>query len=162
LETSPKKLYEAMFLVDSAQASDLDAVITNIRKVLERAEAEIVSIKKWDERRLAYEIYGKTRGIYILCYFRAQGNRIRDIERHVQLSERIMRVLILSAEHITQDDIERTPTLQKGRKRAVQKEVPAVKAEEHKQEVSAATTQTAESKQVSDEEIVNQELETES
>ena len=61
---------------------------------------EIVSIEKWDERKLAYEISGKSRGTYILCYFRDEGRSIRDIERTVRLSEQIMRVLILCADHL--------------------------------------------------------------
>lgn len=102
-----KKLYEAMFLVGSADAAaDWDGVNTTIRNVLGRAEAEIVSIDKWDERKLAYEINGHNRGTYILCYFRVEGGRIRDIERDVQLSERIMRVLILCAEGREKDDVE--------------------------------------------------------
>ncbi len=107
-----KKLYEAMFLVDSAEAAaDWDGVNATIKRVLERAGAEIVSIRKWEDRWLAYQIGGKNRGLYILSYFRAEGGRIREIERDVQLSERIMRVLILSAEHLTEDDIVRdTPT----------------------------------------------------
>jgi len=28
-------------------------------------------MRKWDERRLAYEIKKQKRGLYILCYFKA-------------------------------------------------------------------------------------------
>ncbi len=114
MKTVAKKLYEAMFLVDSAQAaSDWDGVISGIENILKKAEREIVSIRKWDERKLAYEIKGHSRGTYILCYFRANGEKIQDIERDVQLSERILRVLILSAEHMGHEDIEKdTPVLQ--------------------------------------------------
>ena len=103
-----KKLYEAMFLVDSADAAaEWEGVNAAIRNVLERAGAEVVSIRKWEDRRLAYEIDGKARGLYILSYFMAEGGVIGDIERGVQLSERIMRVLILSAEHLSKADIEK-------------------------------------------------------
>lgn len=102
------KLYEGMFLVDSAQTgADWEGVITAIKTILRKAEAEIVSLRKWDDRRLAYDINGKNRGTYILCYFKADGEKIQDIEKAVQLSEQIMRVLILSAEHLTAEDIER-------------------------------------------------------
>jgi len=100
LETVVKKLYEAMFLVDSALAADWDGTVASIKDILQRSDVEIVSIEKWDERKLAYEINGKSRGTYILCYFRAEGGSIRDIERTVQLSEQIMRVLILCADHL--------------------------------------------------------------
>jgi small subunit ribosomal protein S6 len=98
LKTAVKKLYEAMFLVDSGQASDWDAVVKNVKTILKRADAEIVSIRNWAERKLAYEINNKSRGTYVLCYFKADGEKIRNIEKDVQLSEQIMRVLILSAE----------------------------------------------------------------
>jgi len=108
LKTAAKKLYEAMFLVDSAQAgTDWDGVLATIKSILQKAEAEVVSLKKWADKRLAYEIDHKTKGTYILCYFRADGKRIGDIERDVQLSERIMRVLILNAEKQTLEGVEK-------------------------------------------------------
>jgi small subunit ribosomal protein S6 len=108
LKTVSKKLYEAMFLVDSAKAaSDWDGVQTLIKNILEGAEGEVVSIKKWDERRLAYEIGEHSRGTYILCYFRGNGRRNTDIERSIQLSEQIIRVLILCADHVNPADIEK-------------------------------------------------------
>jgi small subunit ribosomal protein S6 len=94
-----RKTYEAMFLIDSAEATaNWDGITTAIKNMLEKAGAEIVSIRKWDDRKLAYKINGKSKGTYILCYFKAEGKRLRDIERDIQLSERIMRVLILRAE----------------------------------------------------------------
>ncbi len=114
METVVKKIYEGMFLVDSAEAAaDWDAVITGIKNILEKTEADIISIRKWDERKLAYDIKGKSRGTYILCYFKSDGEKIQDIERNVQLSEKILRVLILSVEHMTQEDIEKAePAIQ--------------------------------------------------
>jgi len=125
------KLYEGMFLVDSAQTgADWEGVITTIRTILRKAEAEIVSLRKWDDRRLAYDINGKSRGTYILCYFKADGERIQEIEKAVQLSEQIMRVLILSAEHLTADDIE--------------KDTPATKVEREKEKRKTAKEGTRE------------------
>jgi len=98
LKAVVKRLYEAMFLVDSVTQADWDKINEIIKKILEKAGAEIVSMEKWDERRLAYEIGGKNRGTYILCYFHADGQKIRQIERDAQLSESIMRVLILGTE----------------------------------------------------------------
>ena len=133
-----KKLYEAMFLVDSAEAAgDWDGVNGTIRKILGRAGAEIVSIRKWDERKLAYDINGKSRGTYILCYFRVDGGRIREIERDVRLSERIMRVLILCAEHMSQEDIE--------------KDTPALLVEKQKPKASEVGGKEVESEQIEEE-----------
>jgi len=140
LETVAKnKLYEGMFLVDSSQAgTDWDGIIAAIRTILEKAGAEIESIRKWDDRRLAYEIKGKSRGTYILSYFRADGGRIQDIEKSVRLSEKIMRVLILSAERLRPEDIE--------------KDTPATKLEKEKQAGTQETTYEAEAEHVGDHE----------
>jgi small subunit ribosomal protein S6 len=123
-----------MFLIDSAlAAADWDGIIATITTILEKAKAEILSIRKWEDRKLAYDIKGKSRGLYILCYFRADGGKIQDIEKNVQLSEQIMRVLILNAEHLTTEDIE--------------KDTPAIKAEKEEQKTVEDTPEKAESEQ---------------
>jgi ribosomal protein S6 len=94
-----KKLYEAMFLVDSALATaDWDGTVAFINNILARAEAEVVALRKWQERKLTYDIDHKGRGTYILCYFKADGRKVGGIEKDVLLSEKIMRVLILTTE----------------------------------------------------------------
>ncbi len=99
METVAKRLYEGMFLVDSAQAAaDWEGTLSFINNILQRADAEVVSMRKWQERKLAYDIDHKTRGTYILCYFNASGERIAGIEKDVLLSEKVMRVLILTTE----------------------------------------------------------------
>lgn len=131
METTAKKLYEAMFLVDSALAADdWDGINDTVKKMLEKAEAEIVSIRKWDERKLAYEIRRKPRGTYILAYFRADGSKISQLERDVVLSEKIMRALILNADQQTAKDIE--------------KETPIMLAERHRQEYPKDVAEAAE------------------
>ncbi len=94
-----KRLYEGMFLVDSALATaDWEGTLAVVENILKRADAEVVAIRKWGERKLAYDIDHKTRGTYILAYFKAEGPRISGIEKDVLLSEKIMRVLILGTE----------------------------------------------------------------
>jgi small subunit ribosomal protein S6 len=106
LETGVKKLYEAMFLIDSAEAAkDWDGIIELITKMLNKIEAQVISLKKWDERPLAYPIKRCTRGTYILSYFKADGRKITELERDVLLSERIMRALILRIDHLTEEEV---------------------------------------------------------
>ncbi len=130
LDTVVKRLYEGMFLVDSGDAaSDWDGVIKSIEKVISRAEGEVVSLRKWDERRLAYDVNGKGRGTYILVYFNVDPLRITSIERDVQLSEQITRVLVLRTDRMSQEDIDRpTP--------AMAVEIAAAKAAEAKEKAA--------------------------
>jgi len=113
LKTMAVKLYEGMFLVDTAlAASDWDGVNDFIRGILEKAGAEILSMKKWDDRKLAYDIAGKNRGTYVLVFFKVGGGKIREIERSVQLSEKVMRVLILNIDEMGPEHMEKpTPAM---------------------------------------------------
>jgi ribosomal protein S6 len=106
-------LYEALFLVDSAEAaSDWQGINDHIKKIIERNEAEILSIRKWDERPLAYPIMGRKRGTYILVYFNALCAKLGAIERDAQLSERILRVMILRGDHVTPKEMAKdTPAM---------------------------------------------------
>ncbi|MCK4628462.1 MAG: 30S ribosomal protein S6 [Sedimentisphaerales bacterium] len=110
LSSSLEQTYEAMFLVDSAEATaNWSEIITVINTVMERAEAEVISLRKWDERRLTFEIAGRKRGTYILCYFKSAPSAISGIERDVQLNESLLRVLILRADPITEEAMQ-SPT----------------------------------------------------
>jgi small subunit ribosomal protein S6 len=97
--------YEAMFLVGQAAAADLASVIEHIKEILTRAHAELIAMSKWDERRLAYEIKKQKRGLYILTYFKAANTALPHIERDCNLSEKVLRVLILRADHLTEDEM---------------------------------------------------------
>lgn len=100
-----KYYYEAMFLLSQSVAADLSGAIAHINEVLSRGHAEVLAMKKWDERRLAYEIRGQKRGMYILAYFKAPGVDVAHIERDVNLSEKILRAQILRVEHLTEEQM---------------------------------------------------------
>ena len=132
MDTVTMKLYEGLFLLDSVEATaDWQGTIGAVERVLERAGAEIVTIKKWDERKLAYELKKKSRGTYVLVYFNCDPLKITGIERDVQLSEIILRIMILSTERMSTEDIEKlTP--------AGVAEQAVAKAEEAAKEAEAA------------------------
>ena len=100
----PKRTYEGMFLMEAGNP-DFQAASEPIRNVLDRAKAEVLSLKPWEERRLAYQIRGHRRGLYVLTYFKADPSRITEIEHDCELDERILRVMFLRREHITDDRI---------------------------------------------------------
>jgi small subunit ribosomal protein S6 len=92
-------LYEAMFVVDAGKGgAAFPDVIRHIASILTRHGAEAERMEKWDERKLAYPIGRSKRGIYILVYFRADGSAIEQMRGDANLSEELLRVLILRAE----------------------------------------------------------------
>lgn len=97
--------YEAMFMISQATASQLNDAIAHINEILARGNAQLIAMRKWDERRLAYEIAGQKRAVYILAYFKAPGPDVAHIERDCNLSEKVMRAMILRADHLTEEEI---------------------------------------------------------
>ena len=67
--------YEAMFLFDPTFGGSFENCETEIRRLMTRAEAEILLCRRWDERRLAYKIKGRKRGVYVLVFFKAPTDR---------------------------------------------------------------------------------------
>jgi small subunit ribosomal protein S6 len=98
--------YEGLFLFPQAQAGNLQGAVDHLKEILSRAKAEVIGLRKWDERRLAYEIKGNKRGVYFLVYFRAPGSVLTGIERACNLSEQLLRSLIVRADHLTQEQME--------------------------------------------------------
>lgn len=98
--------YEAMFLFDPTVGASFENCETEIRRLMGRAEAELLFCKKWDERRLAYKIKGRKRGVFVLTYFKAKPGMITPLERDVHISESVLRVLVLRADGVTPEMME--------------------------------------------------------
>ncbi len=91
-----RKLYEAMFIVDANKAKDgYEKLQEECLSCITRHGGEVVKAVKWDERRLTYEIEKAKRGVYILVHFNGEPESVGKIERQCQMSETVLRVLIL-------------------------------------------------------------------
>jgi small subunit ribosomal protein S6 len=97
--------YEGMFLFPQTVAADLQGATDHILEILSKGNAEIVSLCKWDERRLAYDIKGNKRGVYFLTYFKCDATKMTAIERDARLSEKLLRSMITRADHLTADQM---------------------------------------------------------
>jgi len=97
--------YEAMFLLPGPASNDLEAAQKLVRGIIERHHGKIQVLKKWDERKLAYEVKRQKRGLYVLAYFKAPGASVSAIYRDVDLSDDILRVLITRADHLNEQEM---------------------------------------------------------
>ncbi|MHC4821907.1 MAG: 30S ribosomal protein S6 [Planctomycetota bacterium] len=98
--------YEGMFLFPHSATANLKDAADHVKDLLGRASAEIITFKKWDERRLAYEIKGNKRGVYFLSYFKAPAANMIGLERDCNLSEQLLRTMFLRADTIPAETIE--------------------------------------------------------
>jgi len=97
--------YEAMFLLPASFATELENAQKLVRGMIEHHAGEIIVLKKWDERKLMYEIKGNKRGLYLIAYFKAPGTAVAAIERDVNLSDQVLRVLITMADHLNAEEM---------------------------------------------------------
>ena len=112
------RMYEGLFLIDNARASmEWDNVVKEIHNILQKNGAEILKTEKWGEKKLAYKIKGHKRGTYLLIHFNAKNTAIAMIKRDFQLSDSIIRSLIVKDDKI--EDLSQIGTVES----AVGKEV---------------------------------------
>jgi small subunit ribosomal protein S6 len=97
--------YEAMFLFPQSVTADLKSGVDLIKDVLTKNGATIIAIKKWGDRPLAYPIQKQKRGLYILCYFSVSTDKLGEIERAFNLSELVIRQLLLRADHLSMEEM---------------------------------------------------------
>ena len=145
MEEITMKTYEAMFLLEAGQ-SDFEAACEPIQAVLRRSGGELISSNLWDERRLAYEIKGQKRGMYVLTYFKLDPAKVVELEHDCQLNEGILRVLIIRRDNLKDEELNApTPAMiatatREEREAAIKAEAQAKAAEaEAVAEVSEAT-----------------------
>jgi small subunit ribosomal protein S6 len=101
------KLYEGMFLVSqSAISAGLGSALDLVRGMLDRAEAEVEALSKWEERKLAYPIANQKRGTFLLAYFKVRPTQIANIERDCNLSEDVLRVMMTRVDHFGETELE--------------------------------------------------------
>jgi small subunit ribosomal protein S6 len=88
-----------MLILDSNRYSrDQAGVSGQIAKFVQAVGGEMLVSRVWEERRLAYPIDGHRKGTYWLSYFKLESKQVAAVERECQLSESILRSLILKVE----------------------------------------------------------------
>jgi len=131
------RAYEFMFILDPTldDAGSL-AVVERVEGILKAQGGQVVSLKPWERRRLAYPIQGHHEGLYRLCYFDAKPEAIVEIESRVRLAEGVLRFLILKIDEATRerdqaaDQKRREERARAAAARAAEEEEAAANAEE--------------------------------
>ena len=121
------RMYEGLFLIDNAHAStEWDNVVKHIHDILQKNGAEILKTEKWGEKKLAYKVKGHKRGTYLLIHFNAKNSAIATVRRDFQLSDYIVRFLIVKDDKI--EDLSQIGTVAPAVEKDVDKipEIPVV------------------------------------
>lgn len=101
------RLYEGMFLLDNQLVrEDWKAAKSAVSDLLGKHGAKIRTLRRWDERRLAYPIKNQKRATYFLAYFDIESGSIPALRRDLELSEKVLRHLMLACESLPEQEHE--------------------------------------------------------
>ena len=95
------RTYECMCLLDNREVrKGWDPLKSAVNGMFTKHGAEMLSSKRWDERRLTYAIRGQQRATYLLSYFKANTQQIAGIRRDLQFSDVVLRSLVLACDEV--------------------------------------------------------------
>ena len=101
------RTYECMCLLDNREVkSGWQPLKDSVATVFTKHGAEMISARRWDERRLAYPIKGQQRATYLLTYFKADTQQLGAIRRDLMFKEEVLRSLVLAVEEVPQHAFE--------------------------------------------------------
>lgn len=90
--------YELTYIVRPVEEANLTAISERIANTVRNAGGEIVARNDWGRRRLAYPIRKLGDGYYTTLYLTLPGSAVRGVERSLQLTEDILRYLVVRVE----------------------------------------------------------------
>lgn len=91
--------YEVMYVIDAAlEDSARNDLIARFSDLVVKNGGEVDRVDEWGKRRLAYAINYKTEGYYVLMYIKAPADLPKEIERNLQISEQVLRYLVIRYE----------------------------------------------------------------
>ena len=84
--------YEVLLLLDPDVPDDRHAeIVARTREVVERGGGTWEGEDIWGRRRLAYELGGKTDGVYRLATFSAEPETLDEVSRVLRITDGVMR-----------------------------------------------------------------------
>jgi len=91
--------YEVMYVIDTALEDQARAdLIARFSGLVAQNGGVVDRVDEWGKRRLAYAIDYKTEGYYVLMYITAPPDLPRELERNLQISESVLRYLVIRFE----------------------------------------------------------------
>lgn len=88
------RTYQTVVIIDSLlKSEEIDAIIEKIVRNINNNGGKIVTIDRWEKKRLMYEIKKRQYGYYVEIVFEAPHNLIKIMERDYRLDENILRYL---------------------------------------------------------------------
>lgn len=90
--------YETIMVIDPALGDEGIKSMQEKFTSLIASHGEITEVNEWGKKRLAYPINDLTEGYYVLVNFTAPGNFPAELERIYNITEGILRSIVVKVE----------------------------------------------------------------
>ena len=91
--------YELMYVIDTGlEENARQELIEKTSALIAANGGTVEKVEEWGKRRLAYAINYKTEGYYVLVNFSAGSEVPQEIQRVLQISEDVLRYLVVKLE----------------------------------------------------------------
>ena len=91
--------YEVMYVIYTAiDETARTNLISRFSDLVVKNGGKVDRVDEWGKRRLAYAINYKTEGYYVLMYITAPSDLPRELERNLQISDSVLRYLVVRFE----------------------------------------------------------------
>lgn len=90
------KKYEVMFILRSNLEQEVvKSEIENVKNIFANNESEVLEVKEWGLRELAYEIEHMRKGYYVWMLVEATPKAVEEFNRIVGYSETVIRHIVV-------------------------------------------------------------------
>lgn len=98
-EPNTQREYETIFILKpTANAENIGLVNNRMRTVIENQKGKVLNLANWGRRKLAYEVKGELKGIYIYWQYLGTQGLVEEIERNLRLLDDVIRYLTVRVE----------------------------------------------------------------
>jgi small subunit ribosomal protein S6 len=93
---STPRQYELIYVVSpDASEQEVTDLHGQVESIIARIGGELVKTENWGRRKMAYEIGPHKEGVYVLEVMNGSGELMKEIERRLRVSERVLRYLVV-------------------------------------------------------------------
>ncbi len=101
-----QNLYETLLIVAPEADDDrVNAVIGDLRATVENDGGTVLQAGVWERRKLAYQVKGKSEGIYVLMYADGNNTLPAALRDRMKLDESVIRSMVVRLEDLQEADL---------------------------------------------------------
>src|SRR5690349_2703511 len=84
--------YETIFILrPDTQNDGIATVNTRIKGIVENMSGKVLKLDNWGKRKLAYEVKGQLKGIYLYWRYLGNAGLVEEIERNLRMIDEVVR-----------------------------------------------------------------------